>query len=301
MILVTGGAGFIGSHIVEAILAAGQETVVLDNFASGEMTNLSKDAKLVEADIANSSVVDIIAALKPEFVVHAAAQVSVAASMKSPAQDRAVNVEGTENVLAGANAAGTRRFVFLSSGGGVYGESDRADEKTLPRPKSYYSAHKYLAERYVEFSAPSYAIARLANVYGPRQRADLEGGVVSIFMDRLRDKLPIQINGTGEQRRDFVYIADVVDAILAMITSEHNGVWNVGTGRATSVLELLRSLEGAVGSAVEVCHGPRRAGDVKNSCLSIEGIRSDLGWQPRYDLAAGVAHMHRSDEKAHSS
>ena len=223
MILVTGGAGFIGSHLVDALLAGGEEVVVLDNFASGDRINLPEEVRTVEADVAEPDVVEAIAAFDVEAVVHAAAQVSVAASMQDPRRDLAVNVQGTANVLAGAEAAGTERFVFLSTGGGIYGESDGADEGTLPRPMSYYSAHKYLAERYVQFSGISYANARLANVYGPRQRKDLEGGVVAIFAERLRNGTPILMNGSGQQDRDFVHVADVTDALLLLANSRKSG------------------------------------------------------------------------------
>jgi len=181
--------------------------------------------------------------------------------------------------------------VFLSSGGGIYGETDRADESTLPQPKSYYGAHKYLAECYVELDGISYAIARLANVYGPRQRTDLEGGVVAIFAERLREGLPVTINGTREQSRDFVHVADVVDALLVMADSRIEGTWNVATDRATSILELLRALEAAVSPAVEVRHGPAPQGDVRSSRLSIEALERDLDWRPGYDLAKGVTDM----------
>jgi UDP-glucose 4-epimerase len=293
MILVTGGAGFIGSHLVDALLAAGQEPVVLDNLASGDRKNLPDRAKLVEMDITDAGVVEAIAELKPEVVIHAAAQVSVAVSMQDPNLDLAVNVQGTANVLEGAKAAGARRFVFVSSGGGVYGESDGAREDALPRPKSYYSAHKYLGERYAELSGLSYANARLANVYGSRQRSDLEGGVVAIFTERLQRGQPILINGTGEQRRDLVYVADVVDSLLTMARSDRDGTWNVGTGVSTSILELLHALEKEIGRATEVRYGPLRPGDVNNSRLSIASIENDLGWRPEYDLAGGIVEMIR--------
>ena len=294
MILVTGGAGFIGSHLVDALLAAGQEPVVLDNLASGGRENLPNGVTVVNMDIADAGVVEVIADLQPEVLIHAAAQVSVAVSMQDPHLDLAVNVQGTANVLEGAKAAGTTRFVFVSSGGGVYGESDGADEATLPRPKSYYSAHKYLGERYVELSGLSYANARLANVYGTRQRSDLEGGVVAIFTERLRRGQPILVNGTGEQRRDLVYVADVVDSLLTMARSDRDGTWNVGTGVSTSMLELLHALEIKCGPATEVRHGPRRPGDVGTSRLAIGSIENDLGWRPRYDLASGIADMIRT-------
>ena len=291
MILVTGGAGFIGSHLVDALVDAGEEPVILDNFASGDRENLRQDVRLIEADIADPNVVSFIADLRPEVIIHAAAQVSVAVSMQNPHLDLAVNVQGTANVLEAAKVAGTRRFVFISSGGGVYGESDGADENTLPRPKSYYSAHKYVGECYVEFSGLSYTNARLANVYGSRQRSDLEGGVVAIFTERLQKKQPILINGTGEQQRDLVYVADVVESLLAMAKSDRDGTWNVGTGRSTSILELLHALEEQIEPAVEVRHGPLRPGDVKSSRLEIRSIKDNLSWEPRYSLVDGISDM----------
>ena len=267
MILVTGGAGFIGSHVVDALIRSGEKPVVLDNLVSGDQANLPRDAELVKVDVADPKIVDIISDLQPDAVIHAAAQVSVAVSMQDPRLDLATNVAGTANVLAGAKAAGSSRFVFVSTGGGIYGESDGADEATLPRPKSYYGAHKYLGERYVELSGSSYAIARLANVYGTRQRTNLEGGVVAIFTERLYRKQSILIHGSGEQRRDLVYVDDVVNALLSMVWSDQNGVWNVGTGRSTSVMEILWALEAQIGPAVEVRHGSPRPGDVNDSRL----------------------------------
>ncbi len=274
---------------MDALLDDGEEVVVLDNFASGDRTNLRERVRIVDADIADPGVVEAIATLDIETVVHAAAQVSVAASMLDPGLDLAVNVRGTSNVLAGAKAAGVERFVFLSTGGGVYGESDGADEETLPRPASYYSAHKYLAERYVQLSGISYANARLANVYGSRQRKDLEGGVVAIFAERLRGKLPILINGSGDQSRDFVHVTDVVEAIISMAHDRRDGTWNVGTGEATSILDLLGEMERLIAPAVKIEHGSSRSGDVEYSRLSIEKIHTQLGWRPRLDLRSGLA------------
>ena len=298
MILVTGGAGFIGSHLVDALTVSEEKVTVIDNLISGTRDNLPEEADLLDLDVAEPSVVDAITDLRPKAIIHAAAQVSVAASMQDPHRDLEVNVQGTANVVAGARAAGCSRFVFVSTGGGIYGESDGADEATLPRPKSYYGAHKYLGERYVEFSGLSYAIARLANVYGARQRSNLEGGVVAIFTERLNGEQPILINGTGEQRRDLVYVGDVVNALLTMVQSDRNGLWNVATGRSTSILDLLRALESQTKPAVEVRHGPSRPGDVNDSRLSIGLIEEDLGWRPEYDLAMGITEMLSVEEES---
>lgn len=282
-----------GSSIVRALVGAGSRVTVLDDLSSGDAANLPRGVPLVRADVAEASTAAEVARLGPEVVIHAAAQASVAASLKNPARDRAVNAEGTANVISGAAQAGARRFVFLSSGGAVYGECAGATEQTLPRPSSYYGAHKYLAEKYVELSCLSYAIARLANVYGPGQRSDLEGGVVAIFLDRLHRGEPVTINGDGRQSRDFVHVDDVVGAVQVMLTSRRDGVWNVGTGKATSISELLRGAERAAGAAVRIDHASPRPGDVRNSCLSVESLKREFGWRASYDLEAGLSHTAR--------
>lgn len=290
-VLVTGGAGFIGSHIVDALVAQGDEVVVLDDLSGGSRDNLPPGVPILEIDVADPASVKMIAGARPRAVVHAAAQVSVAHSMADPARDREVNVVGTAHVLEGAKQAGCERVVFISTGGAIYGETSGAGESAMPRPKSYYSAHKYLAERYFEMSGLSYGIARLANVYGPRQRSDLEGGVVSIFSERLQAGEPIVIQGSGQQYRDFVYVADVVSAVLAMLDSRLDGTWNVATGRPTTVLELLAALEARIAPATKIRHDASRPGDLFASVLLNDQIRQDLGWQPCFDLAAGLDDM----------
>lgn len=288
-VLVTGGAGFIGSHLVDQLVHAGAHAIVLDDFSSGDVANLPPGAEVIRADIANPETIDAIAAAKPDAIVHAAAQVSVQRSMAAPDRDRAVNLIGTEHVLAGAKAAGGARVVFVSTGGGIYGETpEPATEQTLPRPKAYYSIHKYAAERYLELSGLPFAIARLANVYGPRQRSDLEGGVVAILAERLAAGLPITIYGTGEQRRDFVHVSDVVRALLVMLQSDANGTWNVGTGTMTTINELLQETENLFGAAPSIERVAFRPGDVFQSCLAIDAIQRDLGWTPVVSLAEGL-------------
>jgi UDP-glucose 4-epimerase len=291
LILVTGGAGFIGSHLVAALSAAGLEVVVLDDFSGVSASNVPAGVRVVEADVSDPAVVDVIGGLAPRAVFHAAAQVSVALSAADPVRDRAVNVEGTENVISGSLAAGAGRLVFLSSGGAVYGDSDGASERTLPAPASYYGAHKYLAERYVELSGLSFAIARLANVYGPGQRSDLEGGVVSIFLERLLAGEPITVNGTGEQSRDFVYVEDVVQALMTMLHHHTEGTWNVGTGVSTSVAGLLEGLQLELGTNAAPFHAPPRAGDVRSSRFDVDLIDRDLGWTSGYSLTDGLRRM----------
>jgi len=289
-ILVTGGAGFIGSHIVDALRDRGDELIVLDDFSSGRRGNVAPSVELIDADIALSRTIDVIANVKVDAVVHAAAQASVPRSMADPKRDRAVNLLGTEHIISGAKRADAHRVVFLSTGGGIYGNTgEPATEKSLPRPKAFYSVHKYAAERYLELSGMGYAIARLANVYGLRQQSNLEGGVVAIFAEGLATRQPITIYGTGEQRRDFVHVQDVVGALLRMLDSGTNGMWNVGSGQATTINALLATMEDAIAPASAVRYEAARIGDVFSSCLSVEKIEKELGWRPEISLADGVA------------
>lgn len=303
-VLVTGGAGFIGSALVRALVGRGDSVAVLDNLSSGSAAAVPAGCELVQADIADATSVDAVASLAPEVVIHAAAQISVVQSQADPERDRQVNLVGTAHVLEGARRAGAHRFVFLSSGGAVYGETSGASEQDLPVPASYYAIHKLAAEHYVAVSSAasgggsavsgmSYAIARLANVYGPGQRADLEGGVVAIFASALSSGAPVTIYGSGEQRRDFVHVADVVTAVLAMVdaavpASRAGGTWNVGTGESTSINELLSVMESAAGVTVERRFAPARAGELQDSRLLISRIHDDLGWSPSVSLADGV-------------
>jgi UDP-glucose 4-epimerase len=288
-VLVTGGAGFIGGTLVRHLADRGDTVVVLDDLSASSASALPKDCELVRQDVSLPATAAAVERLAPDVVVHAAAQVSVVRSQADPDRDRAVNLVGTQHVVAGARAAGVRRFVFLSSGGAVYGEADGARETDLPRPASYYAIHKLAAEHYVAVSGVPFAIARLANVYGPGQRSDLEGGVVAIFAEALAAARPVTIYGDGEQRRDFVHVADVVSAIVAMLDAEVvGGTWNVGSGASISVNELLRSLESAAGRTAEHLHAPERSGELRISRLNIERIRADLGWEPRLSLADGL-------------
>ena len=291
-ILVTGGAGFIGSHVVDALMARGQIPIVIDDFSSGSAANLPLGVETIVANVADPRIVDTIVRLKPDGMIHAAAQASVPRSMAEPQRDREINLLGTEHVIAAASRVKECRVVFVSTGGGIYGDTDGpATEQSVPRPKSYYSAHKYAAERYLEYSGLSYAIARLANVYGPRQRSDLEGGVVSIFAERLTQGQEVTIYGSGEQLRDFVHVSDVVRALLIMLDTRLDGLWNVGTGRQVSVNELLESMATVLDRPLHVRHVPSRPGDVFRSCLNVSRIENDLGWIPHVPLEVGVASL----------
>ncbi len=287
---VTGGAGFIGSHVVDALLARGDEVHVVDNLATGRRENLSPDATLHEHDI-REPLEALFAEVRPEAVVHLAAQADVGTSVAQPLLDAEVNVLGTLNVLEAARGHDAQ-VVFSSTGGAIYGECDRpAREDDARRPLSPYGTAKLAAEEYLatwnRLYGTSHVALRFANVYGPRQLAKLEGGVVAIFMDRLRAGEGVTIFGDGEQKRDFVYVGDVVDAVLAAIGKD-GGTFNVGTGQETSVNELFEACRRVAGSDTAAEHAAPRAGDVLRSVLDVSRAEAELGWRPRTPLAEGL-------------
>jgi UDP-glucose 4-epimerase len=291
-VVVTGGAGFIGSHIVAMLVREGWRVTVVDDLSGGDRANLPTGVPLIIRDIADPALLPVFGEGAFDAVIHCAAQTSVPHSVADPAYDRQVNLGGTENIVHCAKETGVGRFVFFSSGGAVYGDTTaRADEMTLPAPLSPYGVHKLAAEGYVALSGLSYAILRPANVYGPRQRAGTDGGVIATFVDRLARGESLHINGDGEQVRDFVYVADVAAAVRAALSWNHSGLWNVASGAETTVNDLARQVGEALGVVPTVAYGPARAGDVRISRLSNERITRQGRWRPEYTLAQGLAAM----------
>lgn len=289
-VVVTGGAGFIGSHVVDALLARGDEVHVVDNFATGRRENLNPAATLHEHDI-RQSLAASFDELKPEAVVHLAAQADVGTSVEQPLLDAEVNVLGTLNVLEAARPHGAQ-VVFSSTGGAIYGECDRPAPEDYPRqPLSPYGAAKLAAEGYLatwnRLHGTSHVSLRFANVYGPRQLAKLEGGVVAIFTDRLRAGDGVTIFGDGEQTRDFVFVGDVVAAVLSVIGRD-GGTFNVGTGAETSVNELFKACSRVAGANVDPAYAPARPGDILRSVLDVSHAERELGWSPQFSLEQGL-------------
>ena len=283
--VVTGGAGFIGSHLVDALLARGDEVTVIDDLSTGRPEFVSDAATLVEHDVREPFEADA------DVVYHLAAQADVGTSMERPGFDASVNVVGTVNALEAARAAGAR-LVFSSTGGAIYGDTERpAAEDSERRPVSAYGIAKLAAETYVagwnRIHRSGHVVLRFANVYGPRQSAELEGGVVSIFMERLARGQETVIFGDGEQSRDFVYVGDVVAAVLAGATAA-GGTFNVGTGTETTVNDLHRLCAQTLGVEAEPRHGPARAGDARRSVLEVTRAERELGWRPRVGLEDGL-------------
>jgi UDP-glucose 4-epimerase len=287
---VTGGAGFIGSHVVDALAARGDEVHVIDSFATGRRENLNDAATVHEHDI-REPLGPLFDEIRPEVVVHLAAQADVGTSVERPLLDAEVNVLGTLNVLEAARPHGAQ-LVFSSTGGALYGECPRpAREDDERRPLSPYGTSKLAGEAYLgtwnALHGTRHVVLRLGNVYGPRQLAKLEGGVVAIFMGRLRAGENVRIFGDGEQERDFVYVGDVVDAILASIGRE-GGVYNVGTGEPTSVNKLFEGVRRAAGVDAEAEYADARPGDLLRSVLDVSRAEQELGWRPRTSLEDGL-------------
>ncbi|SFB44471.1 UDP-glucose 4-epimerase [Cohnella sp. OV330] len=299
IVAVTGGAGFIGSHLSEALLAAGSAVHVIDNLSSGYRANVPAGAVLHEADIRSSETRAVIAGIRPEIVYHLAAQADVQRSIADPAEDASVNVEGTLNVLAACREGGARKIVFASTSA-VYGNVGKevVSERDKAEPVSFYGLSKRTAEQYIriygQLHGLDYTILRYGNVYGPRQTPKGEGGVVAVFLDRLRQADSPVVHGDGEQTRDFVYVKDIVAANLAALNRGARETLNAGTGRATSVNELLRLLEQCRGVPIARRHAPARAGDIRHSRLDPRRARRILRWSAAYDAIAGIAETYVS-------
>jgi UDP-glucose 4-epimerase len=288
--LVTGGAGFIGSHVVDSLLARGDEVHVLDNLATGRREHVAEAATLHEADIRSDSAA-VFDAVRPDACFHLAAQADVRVSVAQPDFDADVNVVGTIRVLEAARAHGTK-LVFASTGGAIYGECDGpAPEDSPRRPLAPYGTAKLAAEEYLRtynrLYGTTHVVLRYANVYGPRQEANLEGGVVSIFMRELAEGGTPRIFGDGKQTRDFVYAGDVAAATLRALDAD-GGVFNVGTGIETSVVDLYDAVRRIAGVDEDAVYADPRPGEILRSVLDVSRAERELGWRAEHDLHAGL-------------
>jgi len=287
--LVTGGAGFIGSHLLDALLARGDEVTTVDDLSSGRRERVPDGVTLHVVDIADpAAIAPVFADAQPEVVFHLAAQVDVRASVADPYRDARLNVAGTASVLEAARRAGARRLLLASTGGALYGETDLlpTPESAPLEPFSPYGASKAAAETYCALYTRLHGLSTLAlrfgNVYGPRQDPHGEAGVIAIFAGAASERRPVTVFGDGEQTRDYVYVGDVVAGFLAAADADATGAVNIGTGIETSVLELVRAL------GVEPRYEPARAGEVARSCLDITHAAETLGWRAQVALAEGV-------------
>jgi UDP-glucose 4-epimerase len=292
--VVTGGAGFIGSHVAETFLGRGYEVVVIDDLSTGSERNIPAAAEFEKVDIVDQdAVARVFSSFRPKVVCHLAAQSSVTVSVHSPARDLSVNVCGTFNVLQEAKEVGAP-VVFASTGGALYGDNAPipSPETTWPEPLAPYGASKLAGEAYVAtwgrlHGLPN-VVLRLGNVYGPRQSPHGEAGVVAIFSDRLRQGNAPLIYGDGRQTRDYIYVSDVASAFVLASEGGQASTFNVGWGRESSVLDLLEVLQRAAPAPVEPTFEPLRAGELTRSALDSTRLRSALGWEPRVGLDEGL-------------
>ena len=288
--IVTGGAGFIGSHVVEALVARGDEVVVIDDLSNGKRENVADGARLVVADI-REPLDEHVDAVEPEVCFHLAAQVDVRVSVDRPAHDADVNVLGTISVLEAARRHGTQ-VVFSSTGGAIYGECDGpAPEESPRRPIAPYGISKLAGEEYLagynRLYGTRHVSLRYGNVYGPRQDPHGEAGVVAIFLGRLAAGEAPRIFGDGSQTRDYVYAGDVARATLAA-SGQDGGVFNVGTGKETSVTELYTLCQKVAGSGIEAVPADARLGELQRSVLDVSLAGLELGWRPEVALEDGL-------------
>jgi UDP-glucose 4-epimerase len=305
--LVTGGAGFIGSHLVDALMDRGADVTALDDLSTGRRENLTRalaeGAELIEADVTDeTSLAGIVEARPPDVIFHLAAQIDVRISVSDPFFDARVNIGGTINVLDAARQVGTAGVVFASTGGAIYGEGSGRDlpldETAECLPDAPYGQSKYAAEGYLSLYQRLYGIStvslRLGNVYGPRQDPLGEAGVVAIFCGALLDGRTPHVFGDGRQTRDYVYVGDVVDALTAASDSEASGIFNVGTGIETSVLDLGRMIGEACDRPFEPEMARPRPGEVHRIAIDSSRAARELGWRAQTSLADGLARTARA-------
>lgn len=293
-ILVTGGAGFIGSHVVDAYLAHGHDVVVVDDLSTGKRENVNPRARLYAVDLRDPALEEVLAKERPDVVNHLAAKVSVRESMVLPDLYAEVNVVGSVKLLELCRKYGVRKFIYASTGGAVYGNPHYlpADEAHPIAPLDPYGVSKAAFEYYLPLyrmhHGLDFGILRYANVYGPRQDPYGEAGVVAIFSEQMLAGKQAIINGSGEQERDFVYVADVAHANVLLLDRGSGGTYNIGTGIGTSINELFARMKTITGYTKPEVHGPPKVGEVFKVYLSAEKARRELGWQPTVDLERGL-------------
>jgi len=301
-ILVTGGAGFVGSHLVDRLIKENHKVVVIDNLSTGRKINLNKKAKFYKIDICSPRISEIFKKERPQIIFHYAAQIDVRKSVENPIEDAKINILGSLNIIQNFISINqpnqpksvSKKFIFASTGGAIYGDAD-----VIPTPENYpakpltpygitkLSIEKYLDYYYKIFGLPFISL-RLANVYGPRQNSKGEAGVVAIFIDKmLTDKQPI-INGSGQQTRDFVYVSDVIEVNILAMKKNKVGVFNIGTAKETDINTIFRKLKKMTNSKCRKVHGLAKFAEQKRSCLDFQKAKKELGWKPKYSLEKGL-------------
>jgi len=293
-IAVTGGAGFIGSHIVDAYIDQGHEIVILDNLSTGKKENINPKAKFIEIDISSPDVSSVFEKEKFDVLNHHAAQIDVRISVDDPIFDARTNILGSLNLFDNCKKTGVGRIIFASSAGTVYGDQEYfpADEDHPKLPISPYGIAKYTCENYINYYSMTYgikkSILRYTNIYGPRQNPHGEAGVVAIFANRMLAKQKAVINGDGTFTRDYVFVGDVVKANVLALNDDFNGAYNVATAVENDVNFIFRTLKEFTSSGIEEIHGPAKTGETQRSVCSYNKINKDHGWQPEIDFKTGL-------------
>ncbi|MFO7446284.1 MAG: NAD-dependent epimerase/dehydratase family protein [Ignavibacteriaceae bacterium] len=293
-ILVTGGAGFIASHVADAFIAEGHDVFIVDDLSSGFLENVNPKATFIKASICDKNLSLLFDKERFDIVNHHAAQMDVRKSVKDPEFDASINILGTINLLQNCIKYGVKKFMFASTGGAIYGEQDYfpADENHPTAPLSPYGISKLAVEKYLYFYAVQYklnfTVLRYANIYGPRQNPHGEAGVVAIFTTRLlKGEQPV-INGTGEQTRDYVFVGDVVKANLLALKDSDSGFYNVGTGKETNVNQIFAVINKVTGRNIEEKHGTAAPGEQLRSVITSKKLKEKFGWQPGTSLEDGL-------------
>ncbi len=294
-VLITGGAGFIGSHLAERCLSADYRVLVIDDLSTGRLQNIQKGITFLHSNICDSSIIDIFQKEQPDIVFHLAAQISLQKSLRNPMEDAKSNTLGTINLLHAAKTVGVDKFIYSSTGGALYGEPEYSpcDENHPISPLSPYGQSKYFGEQYLELYSRlfrlNYVSLRYANVYGPRQDPKGEAGVIGIFANNMLDKQTPQIFGDGTQTRDFVYVSDVVNANMLAISDRASGAYNIGTGIETSVISMYRELSKIFHFKKEPNYLPARTSEVSKISLDSTKALTDMGWKPEVEFQIGLA------------
>ncbi|MCJ8013884.1 NAD-dependent epimerase/dehydratase family protein [Paenibacillus sp. KQZ6P-2] len=300
-VVVTGGAGFIGSHLVQQLIAQNREVHVIDNLSTGNANRVPPDAVLHILDICSPEANSMICSIKPDIVFHLAAQANVQRSIRNPILDMEINIRGTLNILDACRKASVRKIIFASTSG-VYGnlQKELITEEDPADPISFYGLSKLVAEQYIRlyegFTGLPYTILRFGNVYGPGQTADTEGGVVAIFIKQLMEAQPLTINGDGEQSRDFIYVEDVVQANIAAIERGNLSTLNISTGNKTTVNRLIELLRTCHPQNIRTRSGPAKEGEIRHSSLSNKNAALHLQWQPQFTIEQGIKHTYKKNQ-----
>ncbi|MBS4539134.1 SDR family oxidoreductase [Clostridium sp. D2Q-11] len=292
-VLVTGGAGFIGSNIVDRLIKNGDKVIIIDNLSTGKKENINKKAIFYEKDIRDKSIEEVFDVERPKYVIHHAAQIDVQQSIENPVLDGDINILGTINILENCKKYDVKKIIYASSAG-VYGEPEYLgiDEKHSVKPISNYGISKLTPEHYIrtysQIYGLKYTILRYSNVYGIRQDPKGEGGVVSIFMDKMFNKENPIIFGDGSQTRDFIYVDDVVEANILALQKGDNQIFNIGTSVATSIKELFDIMNSIIGYNLKIDYSQWRKGDIIHSYFNISKAKNKLDWTPKYSLEKGI-------------